>query len=292
MAPRQKPTLDELVLDLRRIARVGLPIRVPDQATPILRLRGVRARAGTNQLADLASAADGQLRHIILSFGDGPDGRAAKALFGISAGTRGLNLTERRELAAQAVDRHVDHWRKHLERDMLKLIGQEFYQREQLYLPRQAEVSGYDPVELPEIVQTSNPAELVRQESTARIAAALYEYRADLLATYRFQLTDPHSRASEMAIKTALYSFTRLLFLINVHLRDVGDRVMLGDSPVSMTSLIQIAGWHPPFNRAERDLLVLTFARVDGDRRQFLNDLMAVQGGPALERTWTEHLSA
>src|SRR4051812_36377123 len=97
----RRPAIDDLVADLKRVVRDGLPVRVPQQPTPLLRLYLARVRANSADLPDLVAALDAQLRAIIKSFGDGPDGKAAQALFGLAPGTRGLNLTERRAEAAR-----------------------------------------------------------------------------------------------------------------------------------------------------------------------------------------------
>jgi hypothetical protein len=292
MAPRaRRPTIDELVADLRRVVRVGLPVRLPREAGPLLTLYTARIRATSAALPDLVSALDAQLRSVIQSFGDGPDGKAAQALFGLAPGTRGLNLTERRAEAARIRQRSPDHWRKHLEPALLRMIAQELYQREQFYQPRIAEVAPQRPPGEEPAPTSDNPAELERHEYDARVSAALYAYRAELVASYRLGLTEPDSAALDEALAAALFTYARLLLVLNRYLRKFGNEISFGGASLSAAGAIQIAGWHPPFTRQERDYLVLTLTTAgEDDNAAFQAALADSEQGQQLMAKWGTHL--
>lgn len=291
------PRPDEITADLRRAVRHGLPLRVPATPTALTRLEQVRARAARDDPASLTAAADALIRTIVLSYGTGPDGTALQALFGMTPGTRALTLTARRELAAQRVDRSVDHWRKHLEPAHLRAIAQELWAREQLYQPRDREVAPTGPFIAPEDPDDDSLAALERYEIQARVAAAMHEYRADLVHVFRLNQTNPDSTPQagtekDSAIWRCLYSFTRLLYQLNVYMRIKGESILLNGRPVGITSIIQVAGWHPPFTRQQRDYLVATLARAgDNGPQAFIDTLTEEPLATQITDTWREHLT-
>jgi hypothetical protein len=65
---------------------------------------------------DVAIAVCDAIQTAIQEFGDGPFGLALQALFGVRAGTRGLNLDKRRGAAASVLDREPATVARHWER--------------------------------------------------------------------------------------------------------------------------------------------------------------------------------
>jgi hypothetical protein len=60
----------------------------------------------------------------------------------------------------------------------------------------------------------------------------------------------------------ALWEYARLLAAANRYMEDYSEPLVFQGNPVSISTAVQIAGWHPPFTKQERDLLLLTFVRT------------------------------
>ena len=70
-----------------------------------------------------------RLKDAISLLGDGPAGRAAQELFGLTTDTRGLPLKDRRRVAAESVGVMPSTFRKYYERDILEDVAFELWCR-------------------------------------------------------------------------------------------------------------------------------------------------------------------
>jgi hypothetical protein len=82
------------------------------------------------------------------------------------------------------------------------------------------------------------------------------------MAVYRLQDGQRSARRPQRSyIGLALWEYTRLLAAANRYMEDYSEPLSFQGNPVSLSTAVQIAGWHPSFTKQERDLLFLTFVR-------------------------------
>jgi hypothetical protein len=67
------------------------------------------------------------LTEAVQSLGDGPMGRAANALFGLTSDTKGRLLKDRRRLAAKELDLLPSTFRKYYELDLIRDVALELW---------------------------------------------------------------------------------------------------------------------------------------------------------------------
>jgi hypothetical protein len=283
--------LDVLVQDLRSVVvRRGLPIRPPAASRPIFELACVRAHATGDDLVERAASLDGVLRRILVhSFGDSPDGHAAQVLFAFSKGTKGTTLTVRRERCAELRGVHPDHWRKHLEPDLLRAVAAELHLLDRHYRPRLHETFGQVPDTAPE--PPADDAEAFeRHELDSRIAAHLYGMRAEVTATYRALRYEPDLDPSE-PMDLALWEYAHLIVSMAKYIEQYGEQMVFLGSDATAATVLRLAGWHPPFSQREANWIGLALVRApDPTVRAFLTTLLSQDIGRQLYERWKRDL--
>ncbi len=173
---------------MQRLLRHGLPVTPTSADAVLLGLRGVVARAvDPSDEASRTAALDGVLRGLLARFPDARYASATRALFGLPPGEPGQNLTVRRELAAAEAEHEVHHFRKRIEPKLIEKIAWELladadrFTRSPAIAPRLAPASSRQPV--PADPFAWEVAE--HEEALARLWAAIYALRAELLAVER-----------------------------------------------------------------------------------------------------------
>jgi hypothetical protein len=120
LIPSPPPSEDALIRELIAVRDEGL-----------VRLRRIELPALV-ELARLVTADEQSIPHVVietllrratLRLGGGAYGDAAVALFGLDVGTRGLNSRLRRELAAEALDRTFETFRKNYELGLIQQVA-------------------------------------------------------------------------------------------------------------------------------------------------------------------------
>jgi hypothetical protein len=122
---------DEIQRELRVVLRHGLrPARVERclEQLPAL-VAAIAPNIDFRMRFDISIALCNAIEAAIRSFGDGDFGRALQLLFGLQAGTRGLNLDKRRSAAANLLGREPATIARHWEREALLDLAVELYER-------------------------------------------------------------------------------------------------------------------------------------------------------------------
>lgn len=115
-----------MVAAVTHLLREGLPITPANADAILLDLRGVVARAvDPADIASRTAALDGTLRGLLARFSDARYAPAVRALFGLPPAEPGLNLTTRRDLAAEQAGHEVHHFRKRVEPKLIEKIAWE-----------------------------------------------------------------------------------------------------------------------------------------------------------------------
>jgi hypothetical protein len=210
----------ELVSDLKRVIRKGLPIAEEDDAGKYLpHLRNVASRSIDPQdIYGRLDALNYLLPKLLADIDDDQLGPTARILFGVEEGTRGTTLTVRRQRCASLLEYDLDHFRKRVELQVLQRVAQELHRDLVRYRRRlRRAVTAYE---------TSRPTPgLLREDITheeellSRIWQHLYQIRAEHIATAlanseddenrHRQERDTAARAMESLIDSYLTSYGR-----------------------------------------------------------------------------------
>lgn len=129
MSGRLLPQPDEIQRELRIVLRQGLrPARVERCLDRLPALTQLAAFQVEDDLRyDIAIKICDAVQQAVNAFGDGPFGRALQDLFGLRAGSRGLNLDKRRSAAADTLDREVATIARHWEKEALLDLAVQIY---------------------------------------------------------------------------------------------------------------------------------------------------------------------
>lgn len=269
-----------MVTAVTRLLRQGLPV-TPATADPVLLdLRGVVARAvDPADTASRTAALDGTLRGLLARFPDARYAPAARALFGLPPAEPGLNLTVRRDLAAEQAGHEVHHFRKRVEPKLLEKIAWELladadrFTRTPMIAPRLALVTVRQPVPADPFAWEVTEHE----EQLARLWSALYAARAELLAVERLVSLCADRIDLIHAAVTAAWRWAA------ARAEAIGyNAAYAPDSGTSVEDLLALAGWAPAL--AEAQASRLTEAAAGGaSRAQFVHSLHNETG---LGDTW------
>lgn len=142
-----------MIAAVQRLLKRGLPVTSAGVDAVLLDLRGVVARAvDPADHVSRAAALDGTMRGLLARLDDARYAPAARALFGLPPADPGLNLTVRRELAAEAAGHEVHHFRKRVEPRLIEKVAWELladadrFTRSVMIAPRLAPASSPQPV--------------------------------------------------------------------------------------------------------------------------------------------------
>jgi hypothetical protein len=249
--PSEKPPgLAELVLDLKRVLKAGLPLTPALQVPALLAMRGVWARAVDpgDPLARL-DAADRLLRAQLKKI-DMPQLKreelpeASQRLFG-TAGGKGKDLTARRADAAVLLHYDSDHFRKRIEPKIVEQLAWQLHRDSLQYVPRgrrypPAEASGDTPVISEQDVNDPERAE--HEILVSRIWSEVYGLRADLIERelQRGRAGDARFKETDESAELRLGA---LLTYLDDYMVRYGDKILHGEAEFKAEALIRLAGW-------------------------------------------------
>lgn len=172
----------DLVAELRRVVRRGLPATRTTAGSLLPHLRSVVGRAvhPDDEFGRLDSLNE-TLERLVREMEDERLGQAARILFGVADGSRGTTLTVRRRQCAAHLEYDFDHFRKRVETRILELVAEQLHRDLVRYRSRlRREVTAYE---------TSRPSpnllpeDITREEELiSRIWQTLYQVRAEHIA--------------------------------------------------------------------------------------------------------------
>jgi hypothetical protein len=282
--PTKSPAEDQVVAAVTRLLRQGLPV-TPAAADPVLLdLRGVVARAvDPADTASRTAALDGTLRGLLARFADARYAPAARALFGLPPAEPGLNLTTRRDLAAEQAGHEVHHFRKRVEPKLIEKIAWELladadrFTRTPMIAPRLAPVTVRQPVPADPFAWEVTEHE----EQLARLWSALYAARAELLAVERLVSLRANRIDLIHAAVTAAWRWAA------ARAEAIGYTTAYArDYDTSVDDLLALTGWTPGLAEAQASRLTEA-AAGDVSREQFVHALHHEIG---LGNTWVDGL--
>lgn len=275
---------------LRPLLKRGLPAAGDVIADHLLELPGVTARATTRDRDSRVAAFNALLRQLLRRMTDPGLAVAAGMLFGERA-TAGNTLTERRAGAALSMGRDPDHFRKHIEPRILADLAAALAADSDRMTTTRATPPRLIPVLHPRagLPQDMWAWEAVEhEEHISRLWAAVYALRAELLACERVASFDPLNAELRDAADAALWRLGQLHVAIRTYRLAYGNRLLHGD--VAPETLIGLAGWSPPLDPAEID--VVCHHGPDAERcRTFITDLTAAEPGARIHAHWFARLS-
>ena len=273
-----------MAVAVTRLLRRGLPV-TPASADPVLLdLRGIVARAvDPADAASRTAALDGTLRGLLARFPDARYASAARALFGLPPAGPGLNLTARRDLAAEQAGHEVHHFRKRVEPKLVEKIAWELvadadrFTRMPMIAPRLVLATVRQPVAADPFAWEVTEHE----EQLARLWSVLYAARAELLAVERLISLDANRIDVIHAAVIAAWRWAAA--------RAEAISYTCAYAPESDTSveeLVALAGWTPDLTEAQ--VSRLTEAAIGGaSREQFVH---ALHNETVLGNTWVNGL--
>jgi hypothetical protein len=209
--------------ELKKLLKAGFPLTDARVGDILTEQRVVIAHAQhPEERASQVSALDRVLRQLLNDLGPSARGQAARTLFGSARGMRGTTLTTRRLEAAQILERHEDHLRKHIEPKLLDEIAFAFHQENLRYKPvaDQARPAIAAHEDTPVVTDDSYTEQ---EELLCRVWSAVYGYRAELIATERrLREASNEEREPDADLKehldTGAWQLARLLTFVSDYL--------------------------------------------------------------------------
>lgn len=278
--------------DLRPLLRRGLPAAPDAVGDALLDLPGVRARAATGDRDSRVAAFNSLLAQTVVHrLRDPAMALAAGMLFGVVPATAGKTLTDRRAGAALSMQRDPDHFRKHIEPRILADLAAALAADSDRMRATRAVAPPLLPVLQPpsELPQDAWAWEAVEhQEHLARLWAAVYALRAELLACHRLASFEPFGAELVAAAGAALWRLGQLHVAIRTYRRAYGARLLHGE--IAPESLIGLAGWSPPLTPDEIDVVCHHGPDAEAPPA-FLSRLTATEPGAAVHGRWFAQMS-
>ncbi|TMR01622.1 hypothetical protein ETD83_14340 [Actinomadura soli] len=282
--PTKSPVEGEVVAAVTRLLRRGLPVTPAGADAALLDLRGVVARAvDPTDIASRTAALNGTLRGLLARFPDTRYAPAARVLFGLPPAEPGLNLTARRDLAAEQAGHEVHHFRKRVEPKLIEKIAWELladadrFTRTPMIAPRLAPVTLRQPVPADPFAWEVTEHE----EQLTRLWSALYAARAELLTVERLVSLRADRIDLIHAAVTAAWRWAAARAEAIGYTTDYAP-----ESDTLVDDLLALAGWTPEL--AESQASRLTEAAAGGaGRDQFVH---ALHNETGLARTWVDGL--
>src|SRR5262249_21366348 len=144
--------------------------------------------------------------------------------------------------AAEILERHEDHLRKHIEPKILDELAFAFHQENLRYKPASSkarpEIAAHE--DTPVITEDSFTE---REELLCRVWSAVYGYRSEVIAIQR-RLNQAHADEREPGsdlkdhVDTGTWQLARLLTFVFDYLDRYGEEVLHGDTPFNIEGLV------------------------------------------------------
>ena len=188
--------------ELRRILTNGLPVNVKRAGDLLPHLRSIVSRAPhPYDLHSRVEALNRQMVRLLVDVDvdvdvDDEVGQPLRTLFCISKGTRGTNLTVRRERAAEGMGYEATHFRKQIEPKLLDEFAELIYYDLLRYKSRSHRAMEYsEPTgDTPDLTDKHLTYE---DELLSRIWQHVYQLRAELIGQYRLDGQPGYERQVE-----------------------------------------------------------------------------------------------
>lgn len=269
--PSKSPVRSEVVEAVRGLLRRGLPVAPGGTVAVLLELRGVVARSiDPSDEVSRTAALNGVLRGLLARFPNARYASPARALFGLPPAAQGVNLTSRRQLAAELAGHEVHHFRKRVEPRLVEIVADELladaerFARPVFVAPRLA-VSAEREV----IVRDPFAWEVAEhEEHLSRMWAAIYAARAALLTVERLISLEADSSETGRAAVTAAWRWATA----RAQALTYTSGFATDQSP---DDLVALAGWAPSLAVDQVDRLVAATQGGRATREQFVADLHA-----------------
>lgn len=227
------------------------------------------------------AALDGTLRGLLARFDDARYASAARALFGLPPAEPGLNLTARRELAAEQAGHEVHHFRKRVEPQLVEKIADELladadrFTRSPMIAPRLAPVRVRQPIPADPFAWEVSEHE----EQLTRLWSAIYAARAELLAVERLLSLQVDRQAVVRVAVTAAWRWAA------ARAEAIGYLTAFApDLEASADELLNVAGWVPALTAAQ--VSRLTEAASGGVSREAF--VTTLHGETGLGKVWID----
>lgn len=257
---------------LRALLRPGLPLTDDTAGEVLPNQRVVYAHAQhPHERASRVSACERILREQLKNLGSGKRGKAARILFRADRARRDDTLTVRRADAADVLERHPDHLRKHLEPKLIAELAFAVHQENLRYTPTtdrtRPPLAAHE--DTPVLADDSYSEE---EELLCRVWSAVYGYRAELVGMQR-RLREAEVTEREpdpdfgYHLDSAKWQLARLLTYVADFMERYGDTILLGETPYNVEGLVQLAGWHGGLGSDEARLLRVRLAFAGPDDR-------------------------
>lgn len=221
---------EDIRAELRRILTKGLPVNANRAGDLLPHLRSIVSRAPHPY--DLHSRVEALNRQMVrlLADLDNEIGQPLRTLFCISKGTRGTNLTVRRERAAEEMGYEATHFRKQIEPKLLDELAELIYYDLLRYKSRSHRALEYnEPTgDTPDLTDRHLTYE---EELLSRIWQHVYQLRAELIGQYRLDGQPGYERQVEEHRQNANVATERVKALVAEY-RDTfgGDFIRHGDA--------------------------------------------------------------
>jgi hypothetical protein len=209
------------------------------------------------------------LRGLLARFPDARYAAAARALFGLPPAEPGMNLTVRRNLAAEQAGHEVHHFRKRVEPKLIERIAWELiadaerFARLPMIAPRLAPIAARQPVPADPFAWEVTEHE----EQLMRLWSALYAARAELLAVERLISLEADRIDLIHAAVTAAWRWAAARAEAISY-----TTAYANEDETSVDELLALVGWTPALTEAETSRL--TEAAAGGvAREQFIHSL-------------------
>jgi hypothetical protein len=280
-----------LIEELRALARKGLPLEAGVEVVRLTGLASVAARAGEGAgRAARMEALDWVLRRVLARLEPVALREAAHALFGLPPARAGLNLTDRRSVAARLAGKEVHHFRKRIEPRILAAVA---YALERDAAAQTRSWASPPPVRpgrrrrlLPSDVFAWEAVE--HEEALTRLWAAVYALRAELLAVER-QVSMGDAEESAAAADAALWRLGQLHAAARRY-RGAYGGALLPHGEAAPHDLAALAGWTPRLPPIQAALLADASAATAPEL--FIRSVLAAPGGGDLLTAWRNALTA
>ncbi len=267
---------ESLTGELAASIKPGITLRAVVGMPTLLGLTIVKAKALSDEVEDLATAAVGLVRESAVRVDEQADGTVA-ILLGLATATRGMRAPERRRKAARSIPTSFDHFRKRYESELMSRLAEDLVATDSVFRARREHEA-----QIPEAAESRLRINwLERHEAYRRIWSPVVALRADLLILLGYlrknreagigleeidvespvPWPDVADRAMNLLWRRA--QFTREL---NRFVDDYGGLWLLSDpnKETQVAEAIFQIGYHGPFGSADDSWLRLRLAEVAG----------------------------
>ncbi|PWW53672.1 hypothetical protein [Actinokineospora spheciospongiae] len=249
------PALEKLAADLRDLVVGGLPATEETASVNLIGLRGVWARAvDAEDMTSRVKALNQLLKQEIERIPADTKGRdwslGAKIIFGLAAGSRRANMTDRRDEAARTIGYNEAYFRTDIVPKILKQLARQLREDSLNYVPRNREVPPRQEIsgDTPSISEKdiSSRDRILHEERISRLWEYVYGLRAEMLAIQRHKTwpeNEYNAEKLEEARMAALWQLARTMNGIQDYISEYGERILMGEAEYTAARLIALAGW-------------------------------------------------